>query len=50
VTNGRLGRGKSARLALVFDEATVSPDEVSEAALYHLLEDKLPASTIVSIG
>jgi putative ATP-binding cassette transporter len=35
---------------LFLDEATASLDEVSEAALYHLLEQKLPATTIVSIG
>jgi putative ATP-binding cassette transporter len=35
---------------LFLDEATASLDETSEAALYRLLEDKLPASTIVSIG
>ncbi len=35
---------------LFLDEATASLDEPSEAALYHLLEDRLPATTIVSIG
>jgi vitamin B12/bleomycin/antimicrobial peptide transport system ATP-binding/permease protein len=35
---------------LFLDEATASLDEASEAALYRLLEDKLPATTIVSIG
>jgi putative ATP-binding cassette transporter len=35
---------------LFLDEATASLDEPSEAALYHLLNDKLPATTIVSIG
>ncbi len=35
---------------LFLDEATASLDEPSEAALYRLLEEKLPASTIVSIG
>lgn len=35
---------------LFLDEATASLDEASEAALYHLLEEKLPATTIVSIG
>jgi putative ATP-binding cassette transporter len=35
---------------LFLDEATASLDETSEAALYRLLEDKLPATTIVSIG
>ena len=35
---------------LFLDEATASLDEASEAQLYHLLEQKLPATTIVSIG
>jgi vitamin B12/bleomycin/antimicrobial peptide transport system ATP-binding/permease protein len=35
---------------LFLDEATASLDEASEAKLYHLLEEKLPATTIVSIG
>jgi putative ATP-binding cassette transporter len=35
---------------LLLDEATASLDEPSEAALYRLLEAKLPATTIVSIG
>jgi putative ATP-binding cassette transporter len=35
---------------LFLDEATASLDEASEAALYRLLEENLPASTIVSIG
>jgi vitamin B12/bleomycin/antimicrobial peptide transport system ATP-binding/permease protein len=35
---------------LFLDEATASLDEPSEAALYKLLEEKLPATTIVSIG
>lgn len=35
---------------LFLDEATASLDETSEAALYRLLEEKLPATTIVSIG
>jgi putative ATP-binding cassette transporter len=35
---------------LFLDEATASLDESSEAALYHLLEEKLQATTIVSIG
>jgi putative ATP-binding cassette transporter len=35
---------------LFLDEATASLDEPSEAALYDLLADKLPATTIVSIG
>ena len=35
---------------LFLDEATASLDEPSEARLYHLLEAKLPTTTIVSIG
>jgi putative ATP-binding cassette transporter len=35
---------------LFLDEATASLDEASEARLYQLLEKKLPATTIVSIG
>src|SRR5882724_3594096 len=35
---------------LFLDEATASLDEASEARLYHLLEEKLPTTTIVSIG
>ena len=35
---------------LFLDEATASLDEPSEAALYELLMEKLPATTIVSIG
>jgi putative ATP-binding cassette transporter len=35
---------------LFLDEATASLDETSEAALYRLLEEKLPATTLVSIG
>ena len=35
---------------LFLDEATASLDEPSEAALYRLLEQKLPDTTIVSIG
>jgi putative ATP-binding cassette transporter len=35
---------------LFLDEATASLDEASEAALYKLLAEKLPATTIVSIG
>jgi vitamin B12/bleomycin/antimicrobial peptide transport system ATP-binding/permease protein len=35
---------------LFLDEATASLDEPSEAALYKLLAEKLPATTIVSIG
>ena len=35
---------------LFLDEATASLDEASEAGLYRLLAEKLPATTIVSIG
>jgi putative ATP-binding cassette transporter len=35
---------------LFLDEATASLDETSEAELYRLLETKLQATTIVSIG
>ena len=35
---------------LFLDEATASLDEPSEAALYRLLQEKLPATTLVSIG
>jgi vitamin B12/bleomycin/antimicrobial peptide transport system ATP-binding/permease protein len=35
---------------LFLDEATASLDEASEARLYRLLEERLPATTVVSIG
>ncbi len=35
---------------LFLDEATASLDEDSEAALYHLLQEKMPSTTIISIG
>ena len=35
---------------LFLDEATASLDEASEAALYRLIEEKLPATTVISIG
>ena len=35
---------------LFLDEATASLDETSEARLYRLLKERLPATTIVSIG
>lgn len=35
---------------LFLDEATASLDEPSEAFLYHLITEKLPQTTIVSIG
>jgi putative ATP-binding cassette transporter len=49
----RLGLARALLLApsyLFLDEATASLDEPSEAALYKLLIEKLPATTIVSIG
>ena len=59
--NRMLSLGEQQRLGLVrallhapqylfLDEATASLDEASEAALYLLLEAKLPAATIVSIA
>ena len=35
---------------LFLDEATASLDEPAEAKLYRLLDDRLPDTTIVSIG
>ena len=35
---------------LFLDEATASLDEPSEAMLYRLIADKLPATTVISIG
>jgi putative ATP-binding cassette transporter len=35
---------------LFLDEATASLDEPSEAAVYRLLQERLPRTTIVSIG
>ena len=35
---------------LFLDEATASLDEAAEAALYRLLQDRLPRTTVVSIG
>ena len=59
--NRTLSLGEQQRLGLVrallqtpnylfLDEATASLDEPSEAALYRLLEEKLPQTTIISIG
>ncbi|MDP3693397.1 ABC transporter ATP-binding protein/permease [Bradyrhizobium sp.] len=59
--NRTLSLGEQQRLGLVrallhapqylfLDEATASLDEPSEAALYGLLREKLPATTIISIG
>jgi vitamin B12/bleomycin/antimicrobial peptide transport system ATP-binding/permease protein len=59
--NRMLSLGEQQRLGIVrallhapdylfLDEATASLDEPSEAALYRLLEQRLAASTIVSIG
>jgi putative ATP-binding cassette transporter len=49
----RLGLARALLLKpqyLFLDEATASLDEPSEAVLYRLIEQKLPATTIVSIG
>jgi vitamin B12/bleomycin/antimicrobial peptide transport system ATP-binding/permease protein len=49
----RLGLARALLCApqfLFLDEATASLDEASEARLYRLLREKLPATTIVSIG
>ena len=57
----RLSGGEQQRLAiarallakpewLFLDEATASLDEPSEAALYRMLRERLPGTTIVSIG
>jgi putative ATP-binding cassette transporter len=59
--NRMLSLGEQQRLAiarailqapdyLFLDEATASLDEASEAALYHLLQQRLSKTTIISIG
>jgi len=59
--NRLLSLGEQQRLALArailhaprflfLDEATASLDEAAEAALYRLLDERLPDATIVSIG
>jgi vitamin B12/bleomycin/antimicrobial peptide transport system ATP-binding/permease protein len=59
--NRMLSLGEQQRLGLVrallhapqylfLDEATASVDELAEAKLYRLLQERLPATTIVSIG
>jgi len=59
--NRMLSQGEQQRLAiarallqqpdyLFLDEATASLDEPAEAMLYHLLQDRLRGTTIVSIG
>jgi putative ATP-binding cassette transporter len=49
----RLGIARAILLApdyLFLDEATASLDEAAEAAVYKLLEERLPDTTVVSIG
>ncbi len=44
------GAAARARLPRFLDEATASLDEPAEAALYTLIEARLPNAAIVSIG
>jgi putative ATP-binding cassette transporter len=49
----RLGIARAILLApdfLFLDEATASLDEAAEAAVYRLIEERLPHTTVVSIG
>jgi vitamin B12/bleomycin/antimicrobial peptide transport system ATP-binding/permease protein len=59
--NRMLSLGEQQRLGIVrallhapdylfLDEATASLDEASEATVYRLLQERLPRTTIVSIG
>ena len=59
--NRMLSLGEQQRLGIVrallqrpdflfLDETTASLDEAAESALYRLLQDRLPGTTIVSIG
>ena len=48
--SGSPARCCTRRNYLFLDEATASLDEASEAALYRLIQEKLPATTVVSIG
>jgi putative ATP-binding cassette transporter len=55
--NRMLSGGEQQRLALLYtpdylflDEATAALDEAAEAMLYRVLQERLPAATIISIG